>query len=274
MEDIISVINTLAQNIFSAVDGELFDILDDIAIIDKGILLTEPIEKLSFKSEDSSIILLALSFITMFVICFGIKQLINMYSADNSKHTVKFILRVVICTIFMLSSYFLIETVLDINTLFGDALRNIGEEVTGKDISFITLKELVLEFEKDMTDSAISLDGAIKGLISFGVVSLLFTFAIRYVTVIFLIIIMPIAIMLAINDSTFNIFVKWCKLLFINLFVQNIVIVIITIPLCMEDTDSIIFKVILVGSIYILYKVKTFAGDLLNDFHIKRRDNG
>lgn len=274
MDDIISVINTLAQNIFSAVDGELFDILDSLVVIDKEILLTEPIQKLSFKAEDSSIIILALSFITMFAICFGIKSLISMYSAEESKHTVKFILRVVICTIFMMSSYFLIETVLDINTLFGDVLRNIGEEVTGKEISFITLKELVLELEKDMTDSAISLDGAIKGLISFGVVSLLFTFAIRYVTVIFLIITTPIAIMLAINDSTFNIFVKWCKLLFINLFVQNIVIIVITIPLCMEDTDSIIFKVILVGSIYILYKIKSFASDLLNDFYIKRRQDG
>lgn len=274
MQDIISVINTLAQNIFSAVDGELFDILDSLVIIDKKILLIEPIEKLSFKAEDSSIIILALSFITMFTICFGIRRLISMYSAQSSKHTVKFILRVVICTIFMTSSYFLIETVLDINMLFGDILKNIGEDVTGKEISFITLKELVLELEKDMTDSAISLDGAIKGLISFGVISLLFTFAIRYVTIVFLIIITPIAIMLAINDSTFNIFVKWCKLLFINLFVQNIVIVIITIPLCMEDTDSIIFKVILVGSIYILYKIKTFSNDLLNDFYIRRKQDG
>jgi len=272
--DIISVINTLAQNIFSAVDGELFDILDDIVIIDKGILHTEPIQKLSFKAEDSSIILLALSFITLFAICFGIKRLISMYTAESSKDTVKFILRVVICTIFMMSSFFLIETVLDINTLFGDVLRNIGEEVTGKEISILTLKELILELEKDMTDTVISLDGAIKGIVSFGVISLLFTFAIRYVTVIFLIIITPIAIMLAINDSTFGIFVKWCKLLFFNLFIQNIVIIIITIPLCIESTDTVIFKVILVGSIYILYKIKTFAGEMLNDFHINRRHDG
>lgn len=274
MEDIISVINTLAENIFSAVDGELFDILDSLVMIDKDILLTEPIKKLGFKSEDNSIILLALTFITMFAIFFGVRRLINMYNAGAGKDTAKFILRVVVCTILMMSSYFLIETVLDINKLFGDALKNIGEEVADKEISFITLKETILELEKDMTDTALSLDGVIKGMVSFGVVSLVFTFAIRYVTVIFLIIISPIAIMLAINDSTFGIFVKWCKTFITNLFIQNIVILVITIPLCIEDTESVIFKVILVGSIYILYKIKNFATDLLNDFHIKRSNDG
>jgi len=274
VEDIISVINTLAQNIFSAVDGELFDILDSLVMINKDILLTEPIEKLSFKSEDNSIILLALTFITMFAIFFGIKRLINMYNAGSTKDTTKFVLRVVICTIFMMSSYFLIETVLDINELFGDVLKNIGREITDKEISFVTLKETILELEKDMTDSAISLDGVIKGMVSFGVVSLVFTFAIRYVTVIFLILISPIAIMLAINDSTFGIFVKWCKMFITNLFIQNAVILVITIPLCIEDVDSVMFKVILVGSIYILYKIKSFAGDLLNDFYIKRSQDG
>lgn len=274
MDNIISVINTLLQNIFSAVDGELFDILDSLVMINKDILLTEPIEKLGFKSEDNSIILIALTFITMFAIFFGIKRLINMYNAGSTKDTAKFILRVVICTILMMSSYFLIETVLNINELFGDVLKNIGEEITDKEISFVTLKETILELEKDMTDTAISLDGVIKGMVSFGVVSLVFTFAIRYVTVIFLILISPIAIMLAINDSTFVIFVKWCKLFITNLFIQNAVLLVITIPLCIDDVDSVMFKVILVGSIYILYKIKSFAGDLLNDFHIKRSQDG
>lgn len=274
MDNIISVINTLLQNIFSAVDGELFDILDSLVMINKDILLTEPIEKLGFKSEDNSIILIALTFITMFAIFFGIKRLINMYNVGSTKDTAKFILRVVICTILMMSSYFLIETVLNINELFGDVLKNIGEEITDKEISFVTLKETILELEKDMTDTAISLDGVIKGMVSFGVVSLVFTFAIRYVTVIFLILISPIAIMLAINDSTFVIFVKWCKLFITNLFIQNAVLLVITIPLCIDDVDSVMFKVILVGSIYILYKIKSFAGDLLNDFHIKRSQDG
>ncbi|MBR6614022.1 MAG: hypothetical protein IKK84_04575, partial [Clostridia bacterium] len=50
----------------------------------------------------------------------------------------------------------------------------------------------------------------------------------------------------------------------LNLLMQNIVVVVLIIPLSFKNTDEIMYKIVLVGSIYLLYKINTFARELIN----------
>ncbi|MBR5227104.1 MAG: hypothetical protein IKV94_00480 [Clostridia bacterium] len=271
MSDIVSVINDLAQSIFTAVEENVFDILDSLLNINEEILKQEPLNKLMFESNEQGFGILCFSFVLLFVICFLVRKLIFMYNPTNYVNSAKFILRVIVCTILASFSYYLCEAVLNINGLFTEVICNIGESITNQEISFVDLKQIILQAQENMTDNFISLDGTIRGMLSFGAVSLLFTFATRYVTIIVLLVLAPIALMLAINDSTVEICKKWCKLLISNLFMQNLVNFIIMIPMSVKDIDSVTFKIILVGSMYLLYKINNFTIEIFSEFKIERK---
>ena len=116
-----------------------------------------------------------------------------------------------------------------------------------------------------MSEEALSIDGIIKGVISFGATTMLITFAIRYVTIMFLILVSPIAIMCASSSMTYGIFKNWTRSFLGNLLMQNIVVMILMIPLCVREVDNDLFKIILVGSIYLLYRINSFSKEFLGN---------
>lgn len=270
MSDIVSVVNTLAENIYESIEKDVYKLLDELLYIDKNLLDLQVFKKLSLDSDKNTVILLALCFITMFLICFAIRRIIAMYTAKPS-NTAGFILRIIICSTLAMSSYYICEILLDINFKISEVFMEMGEDVTGKEILFNTIKDVISSFGQE--DGFISLNGAIKGMVGFGAISLLLNFCVRYVTVIFLVITAPLCFMMAINSSTFGIFTKWLKLLVINLFIQNITAIVIIIPLCISDTSSTVFKTLLVGSIYILYKINPFVSDIFSNLNITRGNN-
>ena len=117
-----------------------------------------------------------------------------------------------------------------------------------------------------MNSDLLSLNGIIKGMISFGAVSVLINFSIRYVTVIFLIIISPFAFVSLASDLSIEIFKTWIKLMFTNLFIQIIVKLLILIPIAYKNTNNTMYKIILVGTIYLIYKINNFTKEILLKF--------
>ena len=110
----------------------------------------------------------------------------------------------------------------------------------------------------------LSLNGIIKGIISFGSISILINFSIRYVTVIFLITISPFAFVSLGSELTIGVFKVWFKTLFVTLMIQVVIKFIIFIPLLYKDINSMTYKIILVGSIYIVYKINGFTKELFS----------
>ena len=102
-----------------------------------------------------------------------------------------------------------------------------------------------------------------KGIISFGSVSILISFSVRYVTVIFLIIISPLAFVCLSSNLTSGIFNMWVKMLIVNLTVQIGIKLLIFIPLAYKNQNDIIYKIILVGTISLIYKFNIFIKELL-----------
>lgn len=265
VENILNAINIIAEKIFKSVEGEVFKGLDEFLIINEKILDKEPLKTLFVKNNSEGLIVLALSFIIFFLVYYIIARTIAMYNGDNVDNVFKYMLRIVICVICSASSLFLCEQILMLNGLLTDVIANVGKDLTGETICFESLREVVLNLDKYMSEEALSIDGIIKGVISFGATTILITFSIRYVTLIFLILVSPVAIMFAASSATYGVFKSWAKMLCGNLMIQNIVVLILMIPLGVKSEDNNLYRIILVGSIYLLYKINNFSKEFLGN---------
>lgn len=263
--NIINAINTIADKIFKSVEGEVFKGLDDLLIINEKILYKEPLKTLFITSDKEGLIMLTLSFVIFFLVYYVITRILAMYSGENVDNVFKYMLRVIVCVICSVCSLFLCEQILNINGILTEIISNIGDDLTGQEICFKSLRELVLNLDEYMSEEALSIDGIIKGIISFGATTILITFAIRYVTIIFLILVSPIAIMFATSSATYGIFKSWTKMFCGNLLMQNIVVIVLMIPLSVREVDNNLFKIILVGSIYLLYRINNFSKEFLGN---------
>ena len=255
VNNILNAINIIAEKIFKSVEGEVFKDLDQFLIINEKILEKEPLKTLFVKSEGEGLIVLAMSFVIFFLVYYIVARTIAMYNGETVDNVFKYMLRVIICVICSACSLFICQQILNINGLLSEVIASIGKDLTGEKICFESLREVVINLDEYMSEEALSVDGIIKGVISFGATTILITLAVRYVTLIFLILVSPIAIMFAASSSTYGIFKSWIKMLCGNLFMQNIVVIILMIPLSVKDVDNNLFRIILVGSIYLLYRL-------------------
>lgn len=267
---IINSINAIAEKIFKSVEGEVFNNLDELLIVSEDILEKEPLKNLFTQKGIDSFGMLTTSFIIFFCTYYVITRIISMYNGQESQSAWKYILCTTICVIISSSSLFVCKQVLTINGIFSDTLKQIGETLTKKEICFASLKEVVVNLNEHMTQDFLSVDGLIRGVISFGAVTLLVNLSIRYVTIIFLLLASPLGIILASSNYTYGVFNMWLKMLIKNLLVQHVIILILVIPLAFKNPDNSMYKIILVGSIYLLYRINNFTGELFSQIASKR----
>lgn len=262
-ENILSNLNTISEKLFKSVEGEVYDVLDKIVVIGPNILKDDPLKKIFFENKANGIIIIANTLILFYIIYYLFTQIVSLYNGNKVENVYYFILKVIIVGIIVNSSYFLCEQILNLFDGLSDAINIFTKDILGKEATFSNLKESILSIKDFMKSDILSLDGIIKGVVSFGVLGILISFSIRYVTIIFLIIISPIAFVTLCSNFTSGIFKNWLKTFFTLFSVQIITKLIIIIPLAYKDKNNIIFKIILVGSIYILYRITNFTKDFL-----------
>lgn len=265
VENILNSINIIAEKIFKSVEGEVFEKLDNLLILDTKILKQEPLKTLFIDAKDEGLIVLSTAFIIFFFIYYILVRLISMYNGEDTENIFKYILRIIICVICSICSPFICEQILLLNGMLTDVIASVGQTLVKEEICFEALREVVINLDSYMQSDALSIDGIIKGVISFGATAILISFSIRYVTVIFLIMVSPLAIMFISSSATYGIFKSWIKMLLTNLFVQNIVVIILMFPLVIKGANSDMFKIVLLGSIYLLYKINNFTKDFLGN---------
>lgn len=262
--NILNQINIIAEKIIKSVESQVYEVLDKIMIIGPELLKEEPLKKICPVDQVNGIILIASAFILFYAIYFGFTQMLNLYKGNCVENVYKFIMKSIIIGIMIHSSYFLCSEILNLFGLLTSAIDGAFENVSGSQITFTNLKEVIMEIDDLLTQDVLSLNGMIKGMISFGFVSILIHFSIRYVTILFLIIVSPFAFVSLASNLTSGIFESWIKTLITNLFVQIVVKFMILIPITYKDTNSILYKIILVGSIYLIYQVNHFTKEIFS----------
>ncbi len=273
-QDILNNLDIIAEKLFRSVETQVFKTLDDIVLIGTNILKVEPLKNVFYHDKINGLIMIANSLILFFIIYNILINLISMYNGNKICNMYSFIIRIVFVTIIVNSSYFICEQILNIVELFSNSIDIFSKQLAGQSVNFVNLKEAIISIEDFMKTDLISLDGIIKGMISFGAISVLINFSIRYVIIIFLIIISPFAFVSLASDLSIEFFYTWTKLFLTNLFVQIVVKLLILIPLMYKHTNNIMYKIILVGTIYIIYKINSFTKEIFMKFssQIKRFD--
>ena len=263
---IINTINTIFQNLFSSIDNSLFSILDDIVFINSDILHDNYFENLLGTSNTNGILLIANSLITGFLIYFAIKYLFSHFTYSEIETPKQFIFKIIIYAICINSSFFIIEQIISFNSNISLAIRNLGEILFKKNICFSELiNELNYKITIDTNSLNIfSLDGIIKTTLTLSLLTLCFSYSLRYILLKLFILLTPFAFLSLILDSTSWFFKAWFKNIFSLLFIQIIVSIILLLLFSMDySSGNLLIKFIYIGGIYALIKANSFVRDFI-----------
>ena len=137
MNDIISNLNVVFEKVFKSVESQVYDTLDKISNIDKSILKIEPIQKII---SSNGFVIIANSIIFFLIIYYIYMVIISMYNGNRFENVYHLIIKLLIISVVVNNSYFLIEQVLELNDSFTDAINTLCKNLVGSDITFVKLK--------------------------------------------------------------------------------------------------------------------------------------
>lgn len=261
---IANTINELIQNLFSSIDNNIYSHIDEIIFLTPSSISNNNFENL-FTTSSNSILVIANALILAYLLYYCVKLFLSYYSGTQVQRPYQFIFKLILCAIIMNSSYFICEQLINITDLITQALQEIGSNFTSKTISF---KTLVTELNSVISISGTSLDifsltGIIKSFCSIGLISLMFSYAIRLIMVKVFIILAPFAILSSSINSFSWFFRSWFRSFFSLLFMQFFIAIILIVILSLDFSYNLISKFLYVGSIYALTKSNTYIRSLI-----------
>ncbi len=264
---IIETINTIFNNVFSSIDNSIYANLDRVAFIDSSILSNSFFEKVLGLNGKNGLLYITDALLLGITIFYCVKFYLSHFTESNIEKPYQFIFKLLIFSILINFSYFLMEKVLYINNLFSSSIQEIGKNILGSEISF---SELVSKLNTTISIGGsssldiFSLDGILKSFISIGLVNLLFTYSLRYVLVEVLILFSPFALLSLINSSTMWIFRSWAKCLFSLLILQSFFPLIIMIIFSIDEQN----KILIVSGILLLTKINSYVREIFGGLSV------
>lgn len=263
---IIDTINTILGNLFSSIDNNLYNLLDDITFINSNILQDKNFENIFGTSTSNGILLIANSLLLGFILYYGFKYLMSHITYQRVDSPFSFIIKIIIFGICMNFSFFILQFLLDLNSNISLAIRSLGKNLFGSELSF---SELINKINTNISIDTSSLnifsvDGLIKSTLSLSLLNLVFSYSFRYIMVKVFILLAPFAFLSLSLDSTSWFFKSWLKNLFSLLFIQIIVSLVLLILFSLDFSSSNLFnKFVYVGGIYSLIKANSFVREFI-----------
>ena len=261
-QTIIDTINSIFETLFASIDNNLYSILDEITFINSDILNDQNFEKLFGTSTSNGILLIANSLLLGFILYYGFKYLMSHITYHRVDSPFSFIIKIVLFGICMNFSFFIIEIILDLNSNISLAIRSLGKGLFGKEICFSELINTINTNVAIDTNSLniFSVDGLIKSTLSISLLSLVFSYSLRYIMIKVFVLLAPFAFISLSLDSTSWFFKSWLKNLFSLLFIQIIISLVLLTLFSLDYTTTNLFnKFVYVGGIYALIRANTFV---------------
>ena len=265
-ETIINTINTIFEKLFSSIDNNLYSVLDNITFISLDILNDKNFEKIFGTSTTNGILLISNSLLIGIILYYGIKLLLANFTYTQIELPNQFIFKLIIFGICMNSSYFVIGQIIGFMSNITQAIRDLGQDLFGKNIGF---QELITTINNTATINTstiniFSIEGLIKGTITVSLLGLVFSYALRFIMVKVFILLGPFAFLSLAQNSTSWFFKSWIKNLFSLLFIQIVVSIVLLIMFSMDfSTNNLLNKFLYVGGIYALIRVNSFVREFI-----------
>ena len=265
-QTIINTINSIFEMLFSSIDNNLYSVLDKITFINSDILTDKNFENIFGTSTSNGILLIANSLLLGFILYYGFKYLMSHITYQRVASPFSFIIKIIIFGICMNFSFFILQFLLDLNSNISLAIRSLGKNLFGSELSF---SELINKINTNISIDTSSLnifsvDGLIKSTLSLSLLNLVFSYSFRYIMVKVFILLAPFAFLSLSLDSTSWFFKSWLKNLFSLLFIQIIVSLVLLILFSLDFSSSNLFnKFVYVGEIYSLIKANSFVREFI-----------
>lgn len=201
-----------------------------------------------------------------FTIFYAIKLLYSHFSYIEIEKPYQFFFKLLIFSICINSSYFICEEIININSLISGSIREIGKNIFDTEISFNSLiinLNSIISIEGD-SFNIFSVDGIIKGLISFSLFNLVFSYSLRYIMIKVFILISPFAFLTLTNHSTSWFYKSWFRNFISLLLMQCLIGLILLIIFSIDYKANDLFtKFMYIGGIYSLTRVNTYIKELV-----------
>lgn len=265
-ETIINTINTIFSTLFSSIDNSIYSSLDNLTFISADIFNNSIIKTLLNSKISNSLILICNSLLVGFVIFYCIRLLYSHFTYVELEKPSQFVFKVLIFSICINSSFFICEQILNINYLISACISEIGKNILNVDISFNSLilnLNSIISIEKD-SFNIFSIDGLLKGFISFGLFNLIFSYSLRYIIIQVFILISPFSFLTLINNSTSWFFKNWLRNFIGLLLLQSLISLILLVVFSINyNSSDILSKVLYVGGIYVLTRANGYIKELV-----------
>ena len=261
-QTIIDTINSIFETLFASIDNNLYSVLDQITFVDSDILNDPNFGKLFGASTSNGILLIANSLLLGFILYYSFRYLMSHITYHKVDSPFSFLIKIVLFGICMNFSFFIVEIILDLNSNISLAIRSLGEHLFNKEICFSELINTINTNVAVDTNSLniFSLDGLIKSTLSISLLSLVFSYSLRYIMIKVFVLLAPFAFISLSLDSTSWFFKSWLKNLFSLLFIQIIISLVLLILFSLDySTTNLFNKFVYVGGIYALIRANTFV---------------
>ena len=278
---IIETINSIFETLFSSIDTTIYSVLDELTFIDKNILNNSIFQKIFGSTGNNGLLVIANSLLVGFSLYYAIRLIYSYYMNLQIERPYQFIFKLLIFGIVMNCSYFICNQFIQINSFISDAIRTVGSNIFGHDISFSELiNRLNYLSIKENEFNIFSFDGLIKSFISISLFNLIFSYSLRYIMVKVFILITPFAILSLINESTSWFFKTWLRTVLSLLFQQSLVAIILLIIFSFNfSSNNIISQLMCIGGIYALARANSYirsliggiSTDVSNNFNISSK---
>ena len=278
---IIETINSIFETLFSSIDTTIYSVLDELTFIDKNILNNPIFQKIFGSTGNNGLLVIANSLLVGFSLYYAIRLIYSYYMNLQIERPYQFIFKLLIFGIVMNCSYFICNQFIQINSFISDAIRTVGSNIFGHDISFSELiNKLNYLSIKENEFNIFSFDGLIKSFISISLFNLIFSYSLRYILVKVFILITPFAILSLINESTSWFFKTWLRTVLSLLFQQSLVSIILLIIFSFNfSSNNIISQLMCIGGIYALVRANSYirsliggiSTDVSNNFNISSK---
>lgn len=265
-ETIINTINTIFSTLFSSIDNNIYSILDKLTFIDTDIINNSIIDKLLGSNLSNSLLAITNALLFGFSIYYCVKLLYSHFTYTQIEKPYQFVFKLLIFAICINSSYFICEQIININYLISGSIKEIGKNIFHTDICFNNLilnLNSIISIESD-SFNIFSVDGILKGFISFGLFNLVFSYALRYIMIKVFILISPFAFLTLTNYSTSWFFKSWLRNFIGLLLLQSLIAFILLIVFSIDYNSTDLFsKFLYIGGIYALSRANTYIRELI-----------
>ena len=258
---IADIINELFGNIFSSIDNSIYELLDKITFIDSSIIDNTSFSKLFGDKSTEGILLICNALILGIIIFYATNYLFSHLTYSKIQTPSQFIFKCVIFIGIMNESLWICSQIINIISLISSSIQYIGEQILGEEISFMNFIKKINDtiYTSSFILSITSFEGIIKSVTSIGFITLIFSYALRYIMIQVFVLLSPFVFLCLINDRTEWIFKSWIKA-FISLLLEQVLIaLILLLAFSMEFTSNdTLSQIIYIGIIYALMKANTY----------------